>query len=117
MSIVNVRLVRKPAVLLANGTLGGDVRIAPTVTESAIADERSALIRARAELDASVQRVGMSATIPAPTRMVPGTIGRLIDRERGPVAAKLTAITYRISISDDRALTADADLSVERIDD
>lgn len=118
MSSISVRLVRKPAILLADGTLGGDVRLAPTVVEASLPSERAALLRARAELDAGgVQRVPMSATIAASGHLMPGTIGQLIDSERGPVPAKLTAITYTLSLGDDRTITADAQITVERLDD
>lgn len=113
---INVRLVRLPAVLLADGGLSGEVRIAPTITEAALPSERIALLRARAELDAQVPRVGMSATMPAPEHLVPGSIGRIIDSERGAVPAKLVAITYTLTIGDDHTFTADANLTVERLD-
>jgi len=118
MSSISVRLVRKPAILMADGSLGGTVRIAPTVVEASLPSERAALLRARADLDAGgLQRVPMSATIAAPTHLMPGTIGQLIDSERGPVPAKLKSITYSLSIGDDRTLTADAQITVERLDD
>ena len=118
MSAVTVRLARKPGVILADGSLGPDCRVAPTITESMIPNERVALLRAMAELDAQVPRVGISGSIPAPGNLEPGTIGELIDSERGPVRAKLKSITYTLAISDDgRSFTADASVSLERIDD
>jgi hypothetical protein len=48
---------------------------------------------------------------------MPGSIGRLIDHERGPVAAKLKTITYTLRLSDDNDFTADAQVTVERLDD
>lgn len=115
--MISVRLVRRPAVLLEDGTIGGDARVAPTITESALPSERVALLRARAEIDAHVPMVPCSITMPDPGNLMPGTIGQLIDSERQPVAAKLVAITHTISIGDDGSLTADATLGLERIDD
>lgn len=79
--------------------------------------ERVALLRARAELDAQVPRMTISASVPDPGNLMPGTIGQLIDSERGPVAAKLVAITHTISLGDDGSITADATISMERLDD
>jgi hypothetical protein len=116
---ITVRLARRPGLILADGTLGPGCRVAPTVTESMLPNERAALLRAEAELDRlGVQRMPISGAIPAPAHLETGTMGQLIDHERGPVAAKLVGITYSIAISDDgREVTADASLSLERIDD
>ena len=117
MSAVTVRLARSPGVILADGTLGPGCRVAPTITEAMIPTERVALVRAMAELDAQVPRVPITGSIPAPAHLDPGSIGELIDSERGPVRAKLKAITYTLAISEDgRSFTADAQLSLERID-
>ena len=118
MSAVTVRLARKPGIILADGSLGPECRVAPTITDAMIPTERVALLRAMAELDAQVPRVPISGSIPASGNMEPGTIGLLIDSDRGPVAAKLKSITYTLAISDDgRSFTADASVSLERIDD
>jgi len=116
---ITVRLARRPGVILADGTLGPGCRVAPTITEAMIPSERAALLRAEAELDRlGVQRVPISGNVPAPAHRETGTIGQLIDSERGPVAAKLVGIAYSLAISDDgREITADAALSLERLDD
>lgn len=118
MSAVTVRLVRKPGVVLGDGTLGPECRVAPTVTDSMIPSERVALVRAMAELDAQYPRIPVSISIPAPGNLEPGTIKELVDSERGPVRAKLKDITYTLTIDDDgQTFTADAQLSLERLDD
>jgi hypothetical protein len=64
-----------------------------------------------------VQRVPITGAVPAPAHLETGTVGLLIDGERGPVPAKLTGITYSLSLSDDgRSITADATLNLERLD-
>lgn len=115
---ITVRLARSPGLILEDGTLGPGSRVAPTITDSMLPSERAALLRAEAELDElGVQRVPVSGAIPAPANLEPGTVGRLIDTERGPVAAKLTSITYSLSISDFGQFSADASLNMERLDD
>jgi hypothetical protein len=118
MSAVTVRLARTPGVILADGTLGPGCRVAPTVTDAMIPSERVALVRAMAELDTQAPRVPISGSIPAPGNLEPGTIGELIDSERGPVRAKLTAITYTLAVGDDGlSFTADSSVTMERLDD
>lgn len=116
---ITVRLARSPGLILADGTLGGPgCRVAPTITDAMLPSERVALLRAEAELDRiGVQRVAISGSIPAPGHLETGTVGLLIDGERGPVAAKLVGITYSISVGEDgRSVTADASLNLERVD-
>lgn len=118
MSAVTVRLARTPGVILADGSLGPGCRVAPTITDAMIPTERVALLRAMAELDAQVARVPISGSIPAPGNLEPGTIGELIDSERGPVRAKLKSITYTLTMGDDGvSFTADASVNLERLDD
>lgn len=116
---ITVRLARLPGLILSDGTLGPGCRVAPTITDSMLPSERVALLRAESELDRlGVQRIPISGAVPAPSPMETGTVGLLIDGERGPVPAKLTGISYSISISDDgRSMTADASLTLERLDD
>jgi hypothetical protein len=115
---ITVRLARLPGLILADGSLGPGCRVAPTVTDSMLPSERAALLRAEAELDRlGVQRVPITGAIPAPGHLETGTVGLLIDGERGPTPAKLTGITYSLSLSDDgRSVTADATLNLERLD-
>ena len=115
---ITVRLARSPGLILADGTLGPGCRVAPTITDSMLPSERAALLRAEAELDRiGVQRTPVSGAIPAPINLEPGTVGLLIDGERGPVAAKLISITYSLVVGDFGQFTADASLNMERLDD
>lgn len=118
MSAVTVRLARRPGVILADGTLGPACRVAPMITDAMIPSERVALVRAMAELDAQAPRVPISGSIPAPGNLEPGSIGELIDSERGPVRVKLKSITYSLAMGDDgTTFTADASVAMERLDD
>ena len=115
---ITVRLARSPGLILEDGTLGPGSRVAPTITEAMLPSERGALLRAEAELDElGVQRVPVSGAIPAPVNLEPGPVGLLVDSERGPVPAKLTSITYSLSIGDFGQFSADASLNMERLDD
>ena len=116
---ITIRLARRPCVIRADGTLSPECRVAPIITDGMIPTERVALVRAQAFLDANGERrVPVSGDAPAPVARIPGDIVEVLDGERGPYRAKLTAITYTVAIdADGRSVTADARYQLERLAD
>jgi hypothetical protein len=117
--VISVRLVRKPAVVLADGSLSGEVRQAPEIVDGMITTERCALRRAEAFLDAhGVARVPVEVAMPVDgADYEPGQLVEMLDSERGLYKAKITSVSYAISFGDDGSYTADAQLSLERLKD
>lgn len=118
---VAVRLARRPCLILEDGSLSPACRKAPEITDSMIPNERVALLRAQAFLDANgVQRIPVSGSWSAAEPLTPRMLVEVLDSERGPYRAKLKSITYTISISNDgskKTITADAAVQLERLAD